>query len=64
MIRESGAREDRVTYLGEDLLWKSLGDLENVGFDASLCKTSLLSLGESLDVAIHRVLWKKESVTC
>lgn len=44
------------TDLGEDFFGKSLCDLVDVGLNASLGQASLLSLCESLDVAIHGVL--------
>lgn len=52
-------RRKRDKYLSENFLGKSLGDLVDIGFNTSLCKTSLLSLGESLDVAIHGVLGRE-----
>lgn len=46
----------RGACLGQDLLGEGLWDLEDVGSDASLLETGLLCLGESLDVAVHRIL--------
>jgi len=46
----------RSVHLGEDILGEGLGDLEEVGRAASLLNTGLLSLGQLLDVAVHRVL--------
>lgn len=43
-------------HLGEDFFGEGLGDLVDVGFDAGLLQTSLLSLGHGLDVAVHGVL--------
>lgn len=43
-------------HLGEDVLGEGLGDLEEVGGATGLFDTGLLSLGELLDVAVHRVL--------
>jgi hypothetical protein len=33
-----------VMYLGQDLLWEGLCDLEDIGLNAGLLKTSLLGL--------------------
>jgi len=46
----------RGVHLGQDFLGKSLGDLEDVGLAASGLNALLLSLGQLLDVAVHRVL--------
>jgi hypothetical protein len=34
------------TYLGQNLFGKSLGDLIDIGFDASFCETSLFGLSD------------------
>jgi len=41
-------------HLGQDFLWESLGDLEDIGLNASLLETFLLSLGELQDMSAMR----------
>lgn len=41
-----------MSYLGQDLFGESLGNLEDIGFDAGLLQALLLSLSKSLNVAI------------
>jgi hypothetical protein len=41
-------------YLCQDLLRKSLGDLEEIGLDAGLLKTFLFSFSELLDMSTAR----------
>lgn len=48
----------RSIHLLEDLLGESLLDLPHVTLDTGLLDTAGLSLGESLDVSIHGVLWR------
>lgn len=45
----------RSVHLGQDFLRESLGDLIEIGLDAGLLETFLLSFGKLLDVSIHGV---------
>jgi hypothetical protein len=49
-----GSRQQRGLYLGQDLLREGLGDLEEIGLDAGLLETFLLSFRELLDVSTVR----------
>jgi hypothetical protein len=44
----------RRPYLGQNFLRESLRDLEDIGFDAGLLETFLLSFGELLNVSTMR----------
>lgn len=46
----------RSVHLAQNLLGEGLRELEEVGSAAGLLDTGLLSLGQLLDVAVHRVL--------
>ena len=44
------------SYLGQNLLGKSLGDLVEIGFNANLLEAFLFCFGKLLDVAVHGIL--------